>query len=65
MRCYDNCEHEGKDTSLLFFFLILVMIFCRPGIVGCGRDEDCGCGCEQEHDHCQCEHEHECECECE
>ena len=36
MRCYD--KKDGMDPSLLFFFLILVMIFCRPGIVGCGND---------------------------
>ena len=35
MRCYD--KKDGMDPSLLFFFLILVMIFCRPGIVGCGN----------------------------
>ncbi|MCB6992276.1 hypothetical protein LI177_02020 [bacterium 210820-DFI.6.37] len=60
MRRYDD-QREGRDTSLLFFFLILVMIFCKPGIVGCGRDDyDCGCEHEREHD-CGC-----CEpvCEC-
>jgi hypothetical protein len=24
-------EHEGIDTSLLFFFLLLVIIFCNCG----------------------------------
>ncbi|MEG0830030.1 MAG: hypothetical protein RSD88_05670 [Anaerovoracaceae bacterium] len=32
---------EGIDPSLLFFFLILVMIFCNPGSVGCGKEECC------------------------
>lgn len=36
-----SCCHEkreGVEPALLFFFLILVMIFCKPGIVGCGDD---------------------------
>lgn len=44
---------EGRDSSLLFFFLILVLIFCKPDIVGCGcregYDRDCECrdsGCD-------------------
>lgn len=38
---YCNEEREGIEPSLLFFFLILVLIFCKPGIVGCGNDHDC------------------------
>lgn len=41
-------EKEGIDTSLLFFFLILVLIFCNPSVVGCGREEEC---CERR-EHC-------------
>ncbi len=26
----------GVDDSLLFFFLILVLMFCMPGMFGCG-----------------------------
>ena len=43
MRCCFN--EKGMDPSLLFFFLILVIIFCNPGVVGCG-DEGCESGCE-------------------
>ena len=39
MRCYNKNE-EGIEPALLFFFLILVLIFCKSGIVGCG-DECC------------------------
>ncbi len=35
-----NNHEEGVAPSLLFFFLILVMIFCKPSVVGCG-DECC------------------------
>lgn len=37
MSCYHG-HREGIEPSLLFFFLILVMIFCKPGIIGCGDD---------------------------
>ena len=41
---YDNC---GVDDSLLFFFLILILMFCRPSIFGCGCGDEpeniCGC----------------------
>lgn len=51
MGCYNH--NNGIDTSLLFFFLILVLVFCNPGILGlegclCGeREESCtpACGC--------------------
>ncbi|MGN0659543.1 MAG: hypothetical protein ACI4LA_08045 [Emergencia sp.] len=36
----------GVDDGLLFFFLILVLLFCKPGIFGCG--EDCFEECEPE-----------------
>lgn len=48
-------EHKGGiDASLLFFFLILVLIFCNPGILnfccddrGGGReDERCMPACD-------------------
>lgn len=51
MNCYHGCR-EGIEPSLLFFFLILVMIFCKPGIIGCGNEccepepicePSCGC----------------------
>lgn len=32
-------NREGMDDSLLFFFLILVLLFCQPGIFGCGMEE--------------------------
>lgn len=46
-----HCERkEGIEPSLLFFFLILVLIFCNPGIVGCEEERErercepmCGC----------------------
>lgn len=34
---------EGMDESLLFFFLILVLLFCKPSIFGCGSDCDDPC----------------------
>ncbi|MPN38187.1 hypothetical protein SDC9_185711 [bioreactor metagenome] len=40
-----NCGYDrvgGVDSSLLFFFLILVLMFCMPSIFGCGGDT-CGC----------------------
>ncbi len=42
---YNNCGcgNNGMDDSLLFFFLLLIFIFCRPGIVGCGNDCDSCC----------------------
>ena len=46
MANYNGCgcgETGGIDDSLLFFFLLLVLIFCRPGIVGCGGTENLGC----------------------
>lgn len=52
MRCYH--EHgKGIEPSLLFFFLILVMLFCNPRAFGCGDDcwqepvcePDCDCEC--------------------
>ncbi len=33
----------GIDSSLLFFFLILVLMFCQPGIFGCGDTCDRSC----------------------
>ncbi|MHC1724115.1 MAG: hypothetical protein AB9836_13030 [Aminipila sp.] len=41
MRCGCNNDDHGIDSSLLFFFLILVLMFCQPGIFGCGGDT-CG-----------------------
>lgn len=38
-------KREGMDDSLLFFFLILVLLFCQPGIFGCGREELCEPSC--------------------
>lgn len=29
---------RGFDDSLLFFFLLLVLLFCNSGIFGCDRD---------------------------
>ena len=31
--------YNGIDDSLLFFFLILVLLFCMPSIFGCGCEE--------------------------
>lgn len=51
MNCYRGCR-EGIEPSLLFFFLILVMIFCKPGIIGYGDERrgpeamsEPSCGC--------------------
>lgn len=41
--CGNNYGVGGMDTSLLFFFLILVLLFCNPSIFGCGGDTSCGC----------------------
>lgn len=40
-------KKEGMDDSLLFFFLILVLLFCQPGIFGCGSGgfESCEPSC--------------------
>jgi len=43
MSCYGS---NGMDESLLFFFLILILMFCKPSIFGCG------CGCEEYSDPC-------------
>ncbi len=37
-------RESGIDSSLLFFFLILVLIFCQPAIFGSNEDR-MGCGC--------------------
>ncbi len=34
-----NAYNKGIDDSLLFFFLILVLMFCNSCIFGCGCDE--------------------------
>ena len=50
--CEVNGEERGMDDSLLFFFLILVFLFCNPSRFGCGRtgdsssDNDCYECCE-------------------
>jgi len=31
-------ERKGIDDSLLFFFLLLVLLFCNPSMFGCGSD---------------------------
>jgi hypothetical protein len=36
---------EGIDDSLLFFFLLLVILFCTPGIFGCGESNECSHRC--------------------
>ena len=42
-----SCDRgRGMDDSLLFFFLILVLLFCMPGAFGCG--ESCGSPCDSE-----------------
>lgn len=33
--------NKGVDDNLLFFFLFLVLLFCNPGIFGCGDKYDC------------------------
>ncbi|WP_312093259.1 hypothetical protein [Aminipila sp.] len=42
-----NCgcggDRGGIDSSLLFFFLILVLMFCMPGSFGCGNTCDSCC----------------------
>ena len=40
MSCYDR---GGIDESLLFFFLLLVLLFCKPGSFGCGNSCDDPC----------------------
>lgn len=37
------CEGKRVDDSLLFFFLILVLLFCMPGMLGCC--DDCNDSC--------------------
>ncbi|WP_279286692.1 hypothetical protein [Aminipila terrae] len=39
--CGCNYDKGGIDASLLFFFLILVLLFCMPSVFGCGGDT-CG-----------------------
>lgn len=41
------CERKRMDDSLLFFFLILVFLFCMPGAFGCGEDfhDSCDSAC--------------------
>lgn len=34
-----NAYTRGIDDSLLFFFLILILMFCNSSIFGCGADE--------------------------
>nr|WP_315024758.1 hypothetical protein [uncultured Aminipila sp.] len=43
MRCGCNNDDHGIDSSLLFFFLILIFLFCQPSIFGCGDTCDRGC----------------------
>jgi len=31
-------ERKGIDDSLLFFFLLLVLLFCNPSMFGCGEN---------------------------
>lgn len=31
-------DRKGMDDSLLFFFLLLVLLFCNPSMFGCGGD---------------------------
>ncbi|WP_280634496.1 hypothetical protein [Clostridium aminobutyricum] len=38
-----NYGNRGIDDSLLFFFLILVLMFCNPSFFGCGGSDTCGC----------------------
>jgi len=35
--------NSGVDDSLLFFFLILVLLFCMPGLIGFGCEEENVC----------------------
>ena len=38
---------SGVDDSLLFFFLILILMFCMPSIFGCGGNgNDCASDCQ-------------------
>lgn len=41
MSCFNY--DKGIDSSLLFFFLILVLLFCNPEMFGCGAEKDCCC----------------------
>lgn len=36
-----NCNGNGIDESLLFFFLLLILLFCNSGIFGCGLENVC------------------------
>ncbi len=49
-RYHENAR--GIEPSLLFFFLILVVLFCNPGAVGCGGECCEETPCEPE---CDCE----------
>lgn len=40
-------DRKGIDDSLLFFFLLLVLMFCNPGIFGCGNN------CRDAYDSCE------------
>jgi hypothetical protein len=31
-------DRKGMDDSLLFFFLLLVLLFCNPSMFGCGKN---------------------------
>ncbi len=39
MSCFNH--GRGMDDSLLFFFLLLVLLFCNPGAFGCGNCDSC------------------------
>ena len=34
-------DRKGMDDSLLFFFLLLVLLFCNPSMFGCGNHQAC------------------------
>lgn len=36
-------DRKGMDDSLLFFFLLLVLLFCNPSMFGCGGSQYDAC----------------------
>ena len=36
-------DRKGMDDSLLFFFLLLVLLFCNPSMFGCGKNQYDAC----------------------